>query len=428
MSLEFLPGNIYFALELLFAELIFLYPAPRRAAFCVRLGLSMVVLSAIAGFLPWLPYPGLLILPYVLRSILLFCLAIAAAGSMFYLRIHMLFSMCVAGYAVQHIAYRMTWLITQTSWLPNLSLGGISRDRIIEIVVVCITYFLAFLTFGQFSAKNECYKTSDPKLDAIALVIVFICVVMSRFPRVFGEDHCVTGSIYAVLCCWLALFIQFNLHQMVLISNEKQLIEHLQLEDRKQYEISESTIASINIKIHDAKHKLAAYHGKLPSDEIESLKRDIDIYDSVIKVGNQALDVLLTEKNNKCQQKGIHLTCTGDGGILSFMKTMDIYSLFGNAVDNAIEAVDPLKDEKKLIDISIEQRGNLVFLSFSNYFDGVLELQDGLPQTTKTEEVGYHGYGMKSMRLIAAKYDGELSVTTRGELFHLNIYLQIPET
>lgn len=344
MSLEFLPGNVYFTLELLLAELIFLYPTPKRSAFPLRLLLSAVVVSVAAGLIPWLP--GLVILPYVLRSVLLFGLAVAAAGACFHLPFQMLFSMCVAGYAVQHIAYRVTWLLTQTTWLPGLSLGGMARDRVMELAVVCVIYPLALLTFGRFSAKNECYGTSDPKLDAIELVIVLICVLMTRLPRVFGEEQCATGSVYAILCCWLALFIQFNLHQMALLDNEKQMLERLRQEERKQYEISANTIASINIKLHDAKHKLAAYHGKLPPEEVESLERDIDIYDSVVKVGNQALDVLLTEKSSKCQQKGIRLTCSGDGEVLGFMRTMDIYSLFGNAVDNAIEAVEPLEDEK----------------------------------------------------------------------------------
>jgi sensor histidine kinase regulating citrate/malate metabolism len=174
---------------------------------------------------------------------------------------------------------------------------------------------------------------------------------------------------------------------------------------------------------------LTANDGKLPPEEAESLMQDIRIYDSTVKTGNPALDVLLTEKSNKCQVKGISLTCSGDGSVLSFMRTMDIYSLFGNAVDNAIEAVDSLEEEKKYIDIAIEKRGDLVFLSFSNYFNGTLApLAEGLPQTTKTDEIGYHGFGMKSMKQIAGRYDGDLSVTTRGEIFYLNIYLQIPKS
>lgn len=48
-------------------------------------------------------------------------------------------------------------------------------------------------------------------------------------------------------------------------------------------------------------------------------------------------------------------------------------------------------------------------LSFTNYFSGTRRMEDGFPVTTKTEEEGFHGYGMKSMRLIAEKYGGSLT-------------------
>ena len=50
-------------------------------------------------------------------------------------------------------------------------------------------------------------------------------------------------------------------------------------------------------------------------------------------------------------------------------------------------------------------------------------MEDGLPRTRKTEEEGFHGYGMKSMKLIAEKYGGSLSVSTDGDLFMLDVYL-----
>ena len=430
MRLHLQAGNIYLVIELLIAELIFLYPAPKRPGFQIRLPLAFLSAVLLSGFLPWLQIPGLLVIPYVLRAISVFAISVVSMGFVFSLPMRNLLSLCSAGYAVQHIAFRVSLLAARTAFLSTFSVFGIDRDRLLELIAVVLIYILVFLTYGRYTAKNECFRNSDARLDKVSILIVIICMILSRFPRVFGEDaNSITNSIYAILCCYLALFIQFNIHQMALLSREKLLLDRLRQEEKKQYEISKNVIDSINIKVHDAKHKLTANDGKLPPEEAESLMQDIRIYDSTVKTGNPALDVLLTEKSNKCQVKGISLTCSGDGSVLSFMRTMDIYSLFGNAVDNAIEAVDSLEEEKKYIDIAIEKRGDLVFLSFSNYFNGTLApLAEGLPQTTKTDEIGYHGFGMKSMKQIAGRYDGDLSVTTRGEIFYLNIYLQIPKS
>ena len=50
-------------------------------------------------------------------------------------------------------------------------------------------------------------------------------------------------------------------------------------------------------------------------------------------------------------------------------------------------------------------------------------MEDGLPCTTKKEEQGYHGYGMKSMKLIAEKYGGSLDVQITKDVFSLAISL-----
>ncbi len=94
------------------------------------------------------------------------------------------------------------------------------------------------------------------------------------------------------------------------------------------------------------------------------------------------------------------------------------------AISNAVEAVEKLEDpEKKIIDIVSERRGDMVSIHISNYFDGKLRLEDGMPVTSKTWEEGFHGFGMKSMKLIAEKYGGSLSASADGDLFTLDVYL-----
>jgi hypothetical protein len=53
-------------------------------------------------------------------------------------------------------------------------------------------------------------------------------------------------------------------------------------------------------------------------------------------------------------------------------------------------------------------------------------MKDGIPQTSKLEEEGFHGFGMKSMAMIAEKYGGGLNVATDDDLFTLNVYFMRP--
>lgn len=109
-------------------------------------------------------------------------------------------------------------------------------------------------------------------------------------------------------------------------------------------ESSKETIDLINIKCHDLKNQIAMLGSRIPKEEIEELNHTISIYDTTAKTGNEALDVLLAEKLLLCENKSIHFDYMADGENLSVLKPSDIYSLFGNASYNAIEAADKVED------------------------------------------------------------------------------------
>ena len=110
-----------------------------------------------------------------------------------------------------------------------------------------------------------------------------------------------------------------------------------------------------------------------------------------------------------------------DGEKLSFLEEGDLYCLFGNLVDNALEAVKDIEEpERRVVNLVVKQKDGLLLVQEENYFDGTLVFRDGLPVTTK-EDKDYHGFGMRSLRLIARKYGGELTAFAKGDVFHLNI-------
>ncbi|MBO5528060.1 MAG: sensor histidine kinase, partial [Bacilli bacterium] len=231
-----------------------------------------------------------------------------------------------------------------------------------------------------------------------------------------------TVSIYAIVACLLALFIQVVLSHLMRQEQETRTVRLLWEEERKQFEVSKKTMEVMSIKYHDLKHRLRDM--SLPPEEVESIKETMRVYGSKVKTGNEALDVLLSETNLACSNEGIILTYTGNGQDFSFMKVTDVYSLFGNAVSNAVEAVEKVTDpEKKVIDILSERKGEMIIVHVTNYCLGDVKFQNGLPKTTKQTEEGFHGYGMKSMQMIAHKYGGNIEARLDDDLFHLGIYL-----
>lgn len=108
------------------------------------------------------------------------------------------------------------------------------------------------------------------------------------------------------------------------------------------------------------------------------------------------------------------------------MTPSDLYSLMGNALDNALEAVRQIDDrERRSVSLVVKRSGSTAIIHVENYFTSSLDFYDGLPQTTKANSSA-HGYGMKSMRLIASRYHGTLHARTQGNVLHLNVIMPLP--
>lgn len=407
-----------YTIEILMGALLFLQALPRREHFVPRLaaGLAGALLAGWGfSYLKPLGELGNLInLQLTIVGVIL-CLWFAFAGPFV-----TVLSACVSGVAVQHIGHHISRLAAELPWVPHWS-------NPLEFVCVCAVYLVLYLTLGRWLRNNRYYEYTDPRITAVSVVIVLVCTGITRLLRLAGWMNfytTVATALYAITCCVLALFFEFFLYYNLRKESEHLLFRRIHEEERRQYEISRDNAEMLSIKSHDLKHKLVALEGRLPQKEIDSMRSIIDTYDSIYHTGSEVLDIILNEKNLRCRSRGISITCMGSGRGLATLDNMDVYSLFGNLLENAITAVEQLAEpQKRIISLVIQQKGSLVSIDVMNFYQGTLQMEEGLPHTTKQEERGYHGYGLKSVRAIARKYKGDLNVRCEDGIFTAQVYL-----
>lgn len=194
-----------------------------------------------------------------------------------------------------------------------------------------------------------------------------------------------------------------------------------------QYKQSRESIELINYKYHDLKHQIEVLRKEQDpekrNDFLNQMEDEIKQYELQNKTGNRVLDTVLTGKSMYCDKHGITLTSVVDGSLLDFMETMDICSIFGNALDNAIESVVTIPEkEKRLIHLTVAQQKSFILIRVENYFEGSLEYCKGELESTKKEKT-FHGYGIKSIRYTVNKYDGAVDIDTENQWFTLNILI-----
>lgn len=196
---------------------------------------------------------------------------------------------------------------------------------------------------------------------------------------------------------------------------------------QRYYEMSRDGIASLQTQCHDLKHQIALLRSAEGQRQFEQyiagLEDSINAYNTVIECGNESIDVVLTEKNIRCQRANIRFTFMIDGELFDFMEEMDVYALFGNVMDNAIESASAVEDPaQRFISLKAARHSGMVVLRVENRFDNTIEFRDGMPVTNKPEK-HHHGFGLRSIRTIAEKYGGSMAIRAEEHVFRLTVTL-----
>lgn len=151
------------------------------------------------------------------------------------------------------------------------------------------------------------------------------------------------------------------------------------------------------------------------------MKDALAIYGNIYQTGNDALDLVLMEKSLLCNEYNIKLSYMVDGSVLDFLSATDVYALFGNLLDNAIESVmKEVDEEKRIISISVSRRNQGSHIHMQNYCAEHIAFEDGLPLATKPDKA-YHGFGVRSIKYIAQKYKGILLMRAENNRFLVDI-------
>lgn len=233
------------------------------------------------------------------------------------------------------------------------------------------------------------------------------------------------------MICIVLLYLEGEMFKKSNIRQELEIMNLLYQKEREQYFLAKENIALINQKCHDLKHQIRALR-KGDKEELDKylkeIENSVEIYEAIVKTGNEVFDTILTEKSLYCRAREIQVSCVADGSQMDFIDTIDLYTLLGNAMDNAIEAVEQFKEpQKRQIDVQIYRQQHFLVIHVMNPMPGELIYEDGLPVTTKKDK-DYHGFGMRSMDRIIKKYEGFLRVSEEDGCFSLKMLIPIPTT
>ncbi len=436
--LEFL-GELYIFYALT------MYRLARRRSFVLRFLAGAAVMLVVAR-LAAMVYPavGSTVLGRTGVYLLLFACSVGHVCFCLEEPAELVVLLCGVAYAAQNLCYKLYLIVWCTGDAMGLYDGwGNWFDLNYHLMYYALlalgaagVYFFFLRRLGaRITDRRIDYRMFAVTALALAVTVVLCSVEDIYFARLstFRENRFdrweflvlrQSGNVFSVICCGIVLLLASKTIESRALEQEVAYLQYAIRQGQWQYEMSKDTIELINIKCHDIKYKLAALAGGPMGPEAwQDLEKSINIYDMKVETGNKLLDVLLTEKSLYCEQNGIRFSCLVDGEKLSFLEDGDRYCLFGNIVDNALEAVRAVEErQKRVVNLIVRAQGDMVTIQADNYYQGDLTFRDGLPLTTKAD-ASSHGFGMRSIRMLVQKYGGAMTASARDGVFHLNILL-----
>lgn len=304
-----------------------------------------------------------------------------------------------------------------------------------SVWVFGLGYLIAGMTVARWMPRQNRYFIGPRQLiSAILLMLLseYLHRQMLDQPMIGEGKRGIEMLVMLQGYCTLILYLQGELFKKSAMRQEIQTLNLLWHQQKEQYNLAKENIAIINRKCHDMKHQIAALRHIGDAGErekyLDEVTQSIRIYESIVKTGNEALDTILTEKSLYCEANKIQIHCIADGSQLQFMDPVDLYTIFGNALDNAIESVQQLKAaDRRLIDVIVHAKQHFLTINILNPIEGKPTFEGNLPISTKGDRDN-HGYGIKSIRHTVRKYNGHITIKTENGCFSLMILIPIMDT
>jgi len=276
-----------------------------------------------------------------------------------------------------------------------------SNISFVKLSLLPLAYYIANYWLGLYNF------TAVKSMEIIILRIVFFVITIIAYVLIFDiakttrEKEALQGTQMA-----LSLMLE-SAHQ--------------------QLSALQTTQKQAAVYRHDMRHHLALIGGYLDDGETEKARNYIRLAQADIEAitpkrycENNAVNLILSYFELKAKNKGVQFSVEAQLPQDIPIPETELCALLSNGLENAVDAAAQVTDEHfRKVKISCHTHKNNLLLYIENSFTGKMAIKDGIPQSKREN----HGFGTKSMAMIAEKYNGYCSFENTDEIFILRIVL-----
>ena len=270
-----------------------------------------------------------------------------------------------------------------------------------------IVFFMALLkativeVFCRLKSGKSIRLSAMPKETQYMLTMIPLCSLISCFLLIEVAKELISAQM--VVLCMCIIFVIIITNYVIFL-----MIEKYTTVEEKQHE--EEMIQREILYRNEYYQDMERYQEQI---------QDIRLAEEIIYSANPVVNAILKVKSVKAKEKEIPMQVTT---LLPQRVSVDIGDmgvLYGNLLDNAIEAAMAVEQEKRYVHVESKfQEGRLLLSIKNSKPSGTSSCQ----QTSKKDKIK-HGRGIRSVRKVAEKYGGELMLKDQGEHFEAVLLL-----
>ncbi|TQW89023.1 ATP-binding protein, partial [Clostridioides difficile] len=294
-------------------------------------------------------------------------------------------------------------------------------------------FFMLFIYKTTFNSvkigRKEIYLSIPIVSNLLSFIIFYKCIF--SFVNISASTK---FDIMIMALLLTASNIALIVGIVKMLRDNKKYLELLKLQEKTNlehnyYQNVKNNYIKTKELYHDMKNHLICIkemskNNYDTSNYIKNLEKKLDKYNNMFDTGNIALNIILKEKKELCMKKEIRFITGIDFTQCNFINEEDVCSIFSNAIDNAIEACDKIKEGNKSISLQGRLINNFFAIKISNTKSNtIIEKNKCLITSKKNKE--FHGLGIKSIKNTLEKYSGTSTIEFTDTMFALNILIPL---
>lgn len=326
------------------------------------------------------------------------------------------------------------YVLVYTITFLNLIMPGNPWQNGLLILLNSAILFVIYQLFVSHVEKDIVDVTKGVRIFNFVLIPIFS--ILNIYLMLYVSSYAIENKMYLLIICDVVLIFILNIYLFSLLSKVSENAEikgKLALYDQasdlqyRYYQEMEQKLEDSRKTVHDIKNHLQAMERLYQTGEAEKgrqygddLRQLLNSFSQDYYTDNRVLNIVINDKAERGKMSGVPVACVLNQIDLSFMKEMDITTIFANLLDNAIEAACEAREP--WTKLKADNVRDFIVISVENSTKNSPVLNESRLNSSKE---GHQGYGLENVKRALEKYNGHLRIETGENTFKVSLFIPV---